>query len=457
VTETAPSGPATDVQQLRAERDELRRRLDAAERNARPPRRTRRVAAACLVVVTALVFGAAVAATWVRVNTVRTDKFVDLVGPLGSDPDVQAALADFTTAQLVSAIDARAYLADALPDRATVLAVPLASAVNGYVGDRVDEFFTSDRFERLWENAVRLAHEGMLAVLEGDAENVRVENGDVVLNLVPLYNAVLTRVEEGAAGILGRNVNLPDIEPGMLPDDARQRIEDAIGRDLPDNWGTIVVFEEQRLTAMQDALQLFRRATALLAIVAVALVGLTLWVSPNRRRTGLQLAVGIAVVLVLLRRVTFTAQDSVIDAVKVEQNQRAVSNITDHVLSGFYGLTAVLLWACFAIALVLFLAGPSRLAVAIRSGAAGAARTVAGAGATTAERAASSAWVRAHREALQVGVAVVMVLFVLAVRLTFWQLLVVVVVTAVVEWLLWRLVADEPPPAPGDEAHAAPV
>jgi hypothetical protein len=450
VTSTPPQ-PATgdDVERLRAEKDELERRLEAAERPRR--HRVRRIATPILVVLTALVVAVGSTGLWLRANTLKTNRFVELVGPLGADADVQTALADFTSKQLERAVDVRSFIADALPPRAQVLAVPLSAAVNGYISDRVDTFFTSGRFQELWQTAVRRAHEGILKVLAGDAENVTVENGDVVLNLVPLYNAILQRIADQAGGLLGRDVNLPEITPGMLPDEARDRIETAIGRPLPSDWGTIVVFESDKLTAMQDAVQLFKRATIALALLAIVLIAGTILVSVRKRRTVLQLALAIAAIFVLLRRITFAAQDQVLAAVKVEENERAVKNITDHVLSGYFGLTAVILWVCAGVALVAFLAGPSRVAVAVRSGAVSLARTTAGAATRAGGQATSSAWVLDHREALQVGIAVVGALFVLVANVTFWQLVIVVIIVGALEVVLFRIgPRDVQTPPPGD-------
>jgi hypothetical protein len=445
-----------ELTRLRAERDELQRRLDATAHATPPRHRVRAVTAAILVVVAALALGAATTGLWTRVNTLDEDRFVELVGPLGSDPDVQVALGNFTTAQLEQAIDARGLLQDVLPPRATVLATPLAAAFDGYLADRVDQFFSSDEFEELWVAIVGGAHQRALAVLEGNAENVDVVDGKVVLNWVPVLNRLLDGVASQVSGLLGRDVELPEITPGMLPDEARARIEQALGRELPSDWGTVTVFDDDRLTAMQDGLELFRRGTALLAIAALLLVALAIAVSPRRRRTVLQLALATGVVFVLLRRVVFAAEANVLDAVRVEENRRAVEATWDQVFSGYLGLTTAILWACAIVATIAFLAGPSRVAVAIRRNAVALAGGAAGVARRAGDRVESAGWVLEHREALQVGVAIAAALIVLVADLSFFGLLVVLVLLGALELLLWRAgsvapaaagTASEPPAA----------
>ena len=107
---TPPPENGDDLEQLRAERDELERRLEAAERPRR--HRVRRIATPILVVLTAIVVAVGATGLWLRANTLKTDKFVELVGPLGADAAVQTALADFTTKQLEQAVDVRGFLSE---------------------------------------------------------------------------------------------------------------------------------------------------------------------------------------------------------------------------------------------------------------------------------------------------------------------------------------------------------
>jgi len=102
-----------------------------------------------------------------------------------------------------SVVDTRSLLRQALPRRAGVLAGPLAATVDDWVADRVDVFFASEEFERLWATAAVRAHDASVHVLRGDGPNV---DGDgITLDLLPVVSAVLADVVDRApAQVRGR-------------------------------------------------------------------------------------------------------------------------------------------------------------------------------------------------------------------------------------------------------------
>ena len=48
-------------------------------------------------------------------------------------------------------------------------------------------------------------------VLEGDTGKLQIENGEVVLNLVPVLNGVLAQIGEASPEIFGGTVDLPEV------------------------------------------------------------------------------------------------------------------------------------------------------------------------------------------------------------------------------------------------------
>jgi hypothetical protein len=324
----APEPISSEVARLAAERDRLRAevgdlRAQVPAASPRPAGRPRRVATALLVALTSIVFTVAVVGAWAHRNVLNTDKWVEDVGPIVEDPAVQQTLGNWMTTELMGAIDPEAFFESVLPQRGQALAAPLTSAVEGFVDDQVNDFLASDTFERLWVEVNRRAHARVVDVLEGDTGNLQVENGEVVLNLVPVLNGVLAQIGEASPEIFGRTVDLPTVTVDDIPEDAVAKVESALGRDLPDDFGQFTVFDAQRLEAAQDAVSLFDRFVVAAAILAVVLIALTLGVSPYRRRTLLQLAFGIALGVVLLRRIGIRLEDEVVDLAKPE-NQEAV-------------------------------------------------------------------------------------------------------------------------------------
>jgi hypothetical protein len=452
----ASPAPATnpspdEIARLEAERARLEAEvgdLRAQVAGATPRRagRPRRAATVLLVLVTSIVVTVAVAGVWARRNALNNDRWVETVGPVVEDPAVQQALGNWMTTELMEVIDPEAFFESVLPERGQVLAVPLTSALRGFVNDRVDTFLASDTFERLWVQVNRRAHARVVDVLEGDTGNLQVEDGEVVLNLVPVLNQVLAEIGKASPDIFGRTVDLPTVTVDDIPADAVTKVENALGIDLPDDFGQIPVFEAQRLEAVQDAVELFNRVVVAAVVAAVILLALTLWVSPHRRRTLLQLMVGIALGVVLVRRLGLRLEDDVVDLVKPE-NRDAVQVVVGAFISSLLTATAWVLGIAALVAAVAVITGPYDWARALRRRTASLSRATGSVvrGAVTGRADEPTAtWVGAHREALQLGGAVVGILLLLAADLSWLGLLLLALVIGAFELGVQRIAEAKP-------------
>jgi hypothetical protein len=401
---TAPTEPdhTLDVEALRAERDELRSEVDVLKRRTTRRGAFRRVVVGFLVVVSCLSLVAGVIGGWARRNFLDTDRFVDRVGPLIDEPSVQEALTVRLTDQLMTLIDPRELFREALPERGQILAVPLANAVEGFVRDRVASFVQSDEFERLWVGAATLAHEAAVRVLEGESEAVLAENGRVTLNLLPAVNAVLQRVTAASPEILGREVDLPDVSVDDVPDVVIARLEDRLGVDLDDGFGRFTVYDQGRLEAVQDGVELFDRLVVVSLPAGLLLAGLAVWLSKRRRRTLLQLSFGLALGMILIRRSSFRLQDDVAALPPTSQGRRAAGAALEQFLQPLTTFAAWTLAALCLIAAVAVLTGDYPWVVGLRRRVAALWARATGTAAERARDEATVAWVRDHRDGLLV-------------------------------------------------------
>jgi hypothetical protein len=450
-TEAEIARLAEERAQLQAEVDDLRGRLaaPAPRRGGRP----RGIATAVLVVVTSLVVTFAVAGVWARRNALNTDRWVGTVGPVVEDPAVQNALGNWITTELMGVIDPEAFFESVLPERGQVLAAPLTSALRGFVDDQVDSFLASDTFERLWVQVNERAHARVVDVLEGDTgDNLQIEGDNVVLNLVPVLNQVLAEIGQASPEIFGRTVDLPTITVDDVPEDAVEKLEDALGRDIPDDFGQFTVFDTSRLQQVQDAVDLFNRGVVVAVAAAVVLIGLTLGLAPRRRRTLLQLMVGIALGVVLVRRVGLRLEDEVVDLVRPE-NQDAVKVVVGAFISSLLDATAWVLAIAALVVAVALLTGPYRWATALRGGTVSLAQasvTAVGGAVTRRPDDPTVAWVAEHKGVLQAGGIIVGILVLLVVDLSWLGLLLLALLVGGFELVVWRIgelapTSGEPP------------
>jgi hypothetical protein len=451
---------ADERSRLQAEVDDLRAEL-ATTAPRRRAVRTRGVVAVVLVVVTSILVTVSVTAVWARRNALNTDRWVATVGPIAQDPAVQQALGRYITDQAMSAIDPEELFESALPERGQILAAPLTSALRGFVNDQVDSFLASDTFQRLWVRINEVAHGRAVQVLEGGdlPPSLQVQGNDVVLNVVPILNQVLARIGEASPEIFGRTVDLPTVTVDEIPEEAIQKVENALGRDLPDNFGQFTVFDASRLQQVQDTVDLFNRVVVAAVVLAIVLIALTLWVSPRRRRTLLQLMVGIALGIVIVRRLGLRLEDDVVELVKPE-NQAAVKVVVGAFVSSLLDATAWILGIVAAVAVVALLTGPYGWARALRRGTVSGAQAAVGAARSAINRQPDDpvvAWVGAHREVLQAGGIVVGILALLVLDLSWIGLFVLVGLVVAYELLVQRLAEIGAGGAPPEEGPAVPA
>ncbi|MFE9780189.1 hypothetical protein ACFYPA_18725 [Streptomyces sp. NPDC005775] len=284
--ERHPDEPTAADEQ--AELEALRARVEQLETrgpaHSRP--RLRSFFAVLLILVAAVLTPLSILSSWASDVAGDTDRYVDTMEPLASDPDVQAAVTNRVTAVVMTHLNIDALLADVAPaDRPVVdkalgkLGDPLTAGVTDFVHGTVERFVTSDAFERVWSNLNRQAHASVVKALTGEGGGAVKLSGDTVtLDLAPVIDRVKQRLVERGLKVAER---IPEIHT-----DFTLLTSDSVGKakkgfralELLGFWlpvFTLVVAAGGVLLAVRR-----RRAlvTAALAVaVGAALLGLGLW------------------------------------------------------------------------------------------------------------------------------------------------------------------------------------
>jgi len=407
-----------EMERLRTERDELDARLKRVEDRPGKRAKARSVATAVLTLLACLAVTVTVPAGWTYRTIFNTDAFVDRVTPIGFDPAVTPVLSDRLTTQIFSLVDVDAIVAEALPPQGQILAGPLTGGIRDFVHEKVDEVLSSDRFRDRWIRANRFAHTQIVAVLRNESEIVDTAGGRVVLNLLPIVNEALQNIEAQAAGLFQKDVDLPEVTGGEVPDEVRDRISLAVGVEVPEDFGEIVVFESDRLEAAQEAVSFFDRAIVFLAILTLILIGLALWVSQRRRRTLLQLVVGSMVGIVVVRRLAMWAEDEVVALAQRPDGERALAAITDQVFGSLFAVTQIVIIVGLVIVAIALITAPYGWAVTARTKTGALARGVVNTASDSARQESTVIWIRGHREALQLAGGIVFVILLLILDLS---------------------------------------
>jgi hypothetical protein len=280
--------------------------------------------------------------TWVRVQALDTDQWVTISNELLDEPEVTEALSLYITDQLFTQVDVADELESLLPEDFSGLAGPIAGALRGPATDGVERILESDQFATLWERANRAAHETMVNILRDETrlESTSTADGTVTLDL----GEVVTNV--------GAKIGIPQAALDRLPDDV----------------GTITIFESDELTSVQDAVQLLDFLSWFLFLVVVALYAAAVYLARDRRARMLR-SVGVGVLIggitvLLLRGIAVRAGvTAVVDDTTRRPLASLVAGVATELLrqTGWTGVVYGVLIIGFAALL-----GDHRWAVAIR-------------------------------------------------------------------------------------------
>lgn len=311
-----------------------------------PAHRPSRLRGALLVVLIALSCLAVVVTglTWWGHHTLMdADGFMQVVAPIGKDPEKIRSLSAYVSDQVVQATALEQRLAEALPTRLRVLAGPIAGYAEDVIAKGTVRVLGSPEAYGLWLKVVEAGHQQVVAMLRGESAAAYVRGSDVKLNTLPLVSRVLLWVSERLPDVLSDRVNPPVIEPGTDPQAGIQELANWSGRPLPSDFGQITLLQSDALGPLQVAVKWFDRLVWILPLVTATLIATTVWLSRRRTRTAMAIGVGAAIAIFVTR--VIVARLSEYLTTRLEQGTVAdlVRDIVDRSLRP---LTTLTIWIC---------------------------------------------------------------------------------------------------------------
>ncbi|MFI1487229.1 hypothetical protein [Streptomyces sp. NPDC020747] len=327
-----------------AERAEYERLRNAAGVRHR---RLRYATASVLLVLTFLLAPLAVVAAWVDSEVSDTDRYVQTVAPIATEPSVQNTLTDRLTKRVVDNVDVAAFTTavartlqrEGAPppvvQGAEALTGPLTSALNSAVHDIVHKVVTSDQFAEVWDDANRQAHAAVVKVLTGEGSStVQAGDGSIDLNL------------------------------GTVVDNVKQKLVDA-GFDqaskIPDIDKTVTLLETDKLNEAQDAMRLLKVIGTWLPVLVLVLAALAIWSAPAHRVALMSTAIGVGVMMIVLLVGLAVMRQVYLDSVPTTAlPQNTAADIFDTFLRFLKNSTRTVLVIAVITALAAYLYGPGR-------------------------------------------------------------------------------------------------
>lgn len=271
-----------------------------------------------------------------------TKNFVAVVAPLSDDDDVSRVIAQDLVDELFTTLDLEQEISNALPDRASFLAGPITNGAENFATDAVQRLIQSDAFQTIWRDALTRGHEVALAVLRGDTDRIKITNGEVVLDF------------SGAADTVANALSSVGLD--VVDTD-----------DLPDDFGQIVLFEDEQLGAVQDAVSLLDTFSFWLPIVALAAWLGALALARDRRRMFVNIGVAVALSYLLQLTVLRVVRRALLNDIPDSQNRDAASTVWDEVTLTLRQQLWSIVVIGVIIAAIAYFFGPSARAVRIRT------------------------------------------------------------------------------------------
>jgi hypothetical protein len=222
-----------------------------------------------LVVAAAIVGVIACFSAWAERQALNTDDWVNTSGRLLENEQIQKALANYAVDQLYANVDVEAELHNALPKNFKPLSGPASTGLRSVATSGAERVLATPRFQQVWRNANRAAHETLINVIENKGNVVSTGGGDVELKLRPLIIQVSDQ--------LGLGGNVAD--------------------KLPPDVGNLKILRSDQLGLAQTIAKLIRGLALVTTLLTLALLALAIYLSRGYRWVTL-LGCGIALLVV---------------------------------------------------------------------------------------------------------------------------------------------------------------
>lgn len=155
---------------------------------------------------------------WGHRTVIDGERYIQTVGPLINQPEVQQALATTVTDAVIAKVDTESQvdslLGSLFPNAGFTgqLAGPIAAGINGLIGELVTKFVASDQFANVWIQLNTAAQKGIVLILEGkDGGVVSLKGDELVLDTSAALQTIQQYLVDSGITVAG-NITIPDAD-----------------------------------------------------------------------------------------------------------------------------------------------------------------------------------------------------------------------------------------------------
>jgi len=271
---------------------------------------------------------------WMELYIFDTQTYVETVGPLTKDPAVANALSAYATEKLYSSIDLETEIRNALPEKASFLAAPLAGQVEVATEKIGTKLIASDQFNSIWIAANQNAHSTLMATLEKpqrefDREKERVVFG---VNISPFLQQIRSRLQTS--------------DSASITPTARMQ-----------QTGELAISLREQIQTMRVAYQYSSAMYMLLPLLTIASYLGAIAIAGSRWRAVLAVSLTVTIITAVELILLKAARPEILAQV-ANQYQAAAAVVWDTMTVGFKTVTTNTMLIGVALTVVTMFAGP---------------------------------------------------------------------------------------------------
>jgi hypothetical protein len=231
--------------------------------STQPPEMRHRVKVRILVVLASFLAFLAIFTSWIDRQALDTDEWVDTSGRLLEDKEISDAVAPYSVDQLYANVNVTKLIKKRLPGDLQQLASPASAGIREVATRAAIRAFGSQRVQNLWQDANRVAHTQLVAILEDKSEAVSSQNGKVVLDLKPIVYQLADRLgfKKQVANAVAKGEETGHLKPG---------------------FGELEVADSQELDTARTVTKILNGLAWFFTIGSLALFVLAMWLGKGR-------------------------------------------------------------------------------------------------------------------------------------------------------------------------------
>ena len=231
--------------------------------STQPPEMRHRVKVRILVILASILAFLAIFTSWIDRQLLDTNQWVHTSGRLLEDKEISDAVATYSVDQLYANVNVTQLIKEQLPPGLQQVASPVSAGVREVATRAAMRAFQSQRVQTLWQEANRIAHTQLVAILEDKSQAVSSQNGKVVLDLRPIVYQLADRLgfKKEVANAITKGEQTGTLKPG---------------------FGQLEVADSQDLDTARTVTKLLNGLAWFFTIGSLALFVLAMWLGKGR-------------------------------------------------------------------------------------------------------------------------------------------------------------------------------